>query len=220
MKKKILIFVSIFLSSSFFSQTIIDFFENIPDSSILNLTKDERQKITKYSADNKTHADAVYDLNQNKLTYSFSNVDIKNGYLRLVGGMEGFLEMCYWNLRSGQKLIAVYQEGCGPVCYVEEFDFYIYDGKKYTPLNFKNVIPDIRQNFFKDNYINNHTKMEKEGIIASLLFELPRKGKNIIAKWGNEDSKETYQKYNIIGDRMNLIWKDGRFEKGDIFWSK
>jgi len=51
--------------------------------------------------------------------------------------------------------------------------------------------------------------MDKDEVIASLLFELPQNGKNLLAKWGNEASKEIYQKYGIIADRMNLIWKDG-----------
>ena len=127
--------------------------------------------------------------------------------------------MCYWNLKNGNQLIAIYQEGCGPVCYVEQFDFYIYDVKKYTSLNYKNVIPDIRQNFFNGDYNKNLSKMDKDEVIASLLFELPRNGKNILAKWGNEASKEIYQKYGIIADRMNLIWKDGQFDKGSLYWS-
>ncbi|NMH89614.1 hypothetical protein [Flavivirga algicola] len=61
--------------------------------------------------------------------------------------------------------------------------------------------------------------MKEKDTLATFLFDLPRTGKNIIAKWGNEDLQETYKKYGH-GDRMNLIWYNGKFNKGDIFWKQ
>ncbi len=220
MKHLILFFTCVFLSANAFSQSIADFFQEIPDSSILNLSKKERMEIVKQSSDNKTQEDAGNDLKKNKILYAFSAYDPKNGYLKLIGAFEGHLQMCYWNLKNGTKLIAVYQEACGPACYVEQFDFYIYNGKDYKAVPSKKVIPEIIPDFFKNNSEENLKKMTNDDVIAGLLFELPRSGKNIIAKWGNEDSPETYKKYGVIGDRMKLQWNDGTFLKGPVYWNK
>ncbi len=199
-----------------FSQTIVDFFETVPDSSILGLTKEQRKEIVKYSIDNKSVKDAYKDLSNNQIDYAFDIIDIKNGYLRLIGAFEGHIQMCYWNLENGNKLISIYFEGCGPVCYIEQFDFYEYNGKDFKPIDWHIIIPEVYNDFFIDQK-SDIEEMKQKDILATLLFELPRTGKNIIAKWGNEDSQETYKKYGL-GDRMILIWDDGKFNKGEIFW--
>lgn len=61
--------------------------------------------------------------------------------------------------------------------------------------------------------------MKEKDILATLLFELPKKGKDIMAKWGNEDKQSVYKTYGI-GDRMLLKWNDGKFEKSKIYWNK
>ncbi len=199
-----------------FSQTIVDFFETVPDSSILRLTKEQRKEIVKYSIDNKSEEDAYKDLSNNQIHYAFDIIDVKNGYLRLIGAFEGHIQMCYWNLKNGNKLISIYFEGCGPVCYIEQFDFYEYNGKNFEPIDWHIIIPEVYNDFFVDQK-SDIEEMKKKDILATLLFDLPRTGKNIIAKWGNEDSQETYKKYGL-GDRMILIWDDGKFNKGEIFW--
>lgn len=199
-----------------FSQTIVDFFETVPDSSILGLTGAQRKEIIKYSIDNKSQEDAYKDLSNNQIHYAFDIIDIKNGYLRLIGAFEGHIQMCCWNLKNGNKLISIYFEGCGPVCYIEQFDFYEYNGKDFKPIDWHLIIPEVYNDFFIDQK-SDIEEMKQKDILATLLFELPRTGKNIIAKWGNEDSQETYKKYGL-GDRMILIWDDGKFIKGDIYW--
>lgn len=199
-----------------FSQTIVDFFETVPDSSILGLTIEQRKEIVKYSIDNKSVKDAYKDFSNNQIDYAFDIIDIKNGYLRLIGAFEGHIQMCYWNLKNGNKLISIYFEGCGPVCYIEQFDFYEYNGKDFKPIDWHLIIPDVYDDFFIDQK-SGIKEMKQKDILATLLFDLPRTGKNIVAKWGNEDSQETYKKYGH-GDRMILNWDDGKFKKGDIYW--
>jgi len=191
----------------------------LPDSSVLGLSKEERKKITVLSKDNQTYEDALEDISQGGILYSFEVADIKNGFLKLAGAMEGSLQLCYWKLDNGDKMIAVYQEGCGPECYVERFDFYTYDGKTFSILPYEKVIPDIYHDFFKKDIAAALSDMEMLAISASLLFELPREGKNILAKWGNSEEKVTYEEF-ARGDRMVLIWNNGRFEKGKLYWSR
>lgn len=217
MKQIFTILIVVFVSLSGFSQSIVDFFETIPDSSLLGLNIEERKKIVRYSLDNKSQDDAYKDLSDNNANYAFDVIDVKNGYLRLIGVFEGHMQMCYWNLKNGRKLIAIYFEGCGPVCYIERFDFYEYNGSVFKPINWHSVVPDVYNDFFGDNHEAKIKEMNDKDILATLLFDLPRNGKNIVAKWGNEDSQETYKKYGV-GDRMTLIWNDGKFTKGKIYW--
>ncbi len=216
MKTILTIFIITVVNISGFSQTIVDFFETVPDSSILRLTKEQRKEIAKYSIDNQSEEDAYIDLRNNQRHYTFDVIDIKNGYLSLIGDFEGRIQMCYWNLKNGNKLISIYFEGCGPVCYIEQFDFYEYNGKYFKPIDWHLIIPEVYNDFFIDPK-SAIEEMNKKDILATLLFDLPRTGKNIIAKWGNEDSQETYRKYGH-GDRMMLIWDDGKFKKGEMYW--
>jgi|GEM_PF-1748009 hypothetical protein len=219
-RNTILLLLTLFVNTYTFSQNIIDFFQELPDTAIRQLTKEQRKKIVKYSLDNNSYDDAIEDLKKEGNSYAFSKVDIQNGFLEMVGYFEGFFQMCYWNLNNGEKLIAVYEQGSGPIGYVEHFAFFIFNGKEYQPVNINDIIPNIEQDFFRDNYESNKKKMEKDEVVASLLFELPRQGKNIVVKWGNKETQETYQKYNIVGNRMDLIWNDGKFRKGKIYWKE
>ncbi|HTN68351.1 MAG TPA: hypothetical protein VLZ33_02710 [Dysgonamonadaceae bacterium] len=216
MKNILILLIFIALNLNGYSQTIVDFFETVPSSSLHKLTEEQRKEIVKYSINNKSEEDAYSVMRNNKINYAFDIIDLRNGYLRLIGPFEGHIQMCFWNLTNGNKLIAIYEEGCGPVCYIVQFDFYEYNGKDFIPIKWQNIIPDIYQFFFQD-LASNIEEMKQKDILATLLFELPRNGKNIVAKWGNEDTQETYKKYGV-GDRMNLIWNDGKFTKGDIYW--
>ncbi|MGB3008180.1 MAG: hypothetical protein WBC06_16825 [Chitinophagaceae bacterium] len=217
MKKVLLILAIAFLSNNCISQNIADLFIKVPDTSLLNLTTEERRLIAKYSMGNKTVNDAQRVMKKNKINYSFETVDLKNGYLKLIGALEGHIQLCYWKLLNGNKLIAVYQEGCGPICSVEQFDFYEYNGSDFVPMELHTIIPDVYNDFIKENKAANLEKMEKQDISSTLLFELPKTGKNIIAKLGNGASVETYKKY-AFGNRMILSWNNGKFKKGTIFW--
>ncbi len=212
-----LILINIVFPLVGFSQNIVDFFESVPDTSILQLTNKERKEIAKYSLDNKSANDVNDDLRDKGIRYAFEMVDIKNGYLKITGKMEGHIQMCYWNMTNGDKLIAIYQEGCGPVCYIEHFYFYEYNGEDFKSIDWHTIIPDIYNDFFRGDINFQLEEMKNKDVLATLLFELPRTGKNIIAKWGNEDFQDIYKKYGL-GDRMILIWDDGKFMKGEIYW--
>jgi len=200
-----------------FSQNIVDIFLAVPDSSILNLNSTVRKQIVTYSLNNKSIEDAHKAMRENNIGYAFETVDIRNGFIKLIGEFEGHIQMCYWNMKSGEKLVAIYQEGCGPVCYIEKLDFYKYDGKTFKAVASNKIIPDVYDDFFKGDISLQKKEMKKHDISATLLFDLPRKGLNMIAKWGNTESKEVYGKY-AKGNRMSLIWNDGVFKKGNISW--
>ena len=218
--KKIIVtlIVALSITASGYSQDIIHFFKNVPDSSIMNISKYDREKIVKQSIDNRSDDDAHKDLSIDGVNYAFNVVDIRNGYLSLTGFFEGRFQMCYWNLKNGNKFIAVYCEDhhtLGAV--VGSLCFYEYNGKSYKPIDRDKVIPNIFDDFLGDNKEAKLKKMGEDETYASVIYQLPRKGKNIIAKWGNMDGQEAYREYGI-GDRMVLVWNNGTFTKGKIYW--
>ncbi len=207
MKQIITLVLFLFISLSGFSQTILKFFCSVPDSAVLNISAEERLELAEKLENQSKDASIIFDI-----------FDPKNGYLRAVGLFEGHIDMCYWNLTNGNKLVAVYVETCGPVCGVETFYFYEYDGKNLKSIPKKDIIPDIYNDFLGENSEEKIKELDKEDIVATLVFELPRYGKNIIAKWGNEGNKRCYEKY-AIGNTMKLIWNDGKkFKKSKIYW--
>lgn len=215
MKNLILIFLFSIGWSNINTQNIEDFFIQLPDSSILNFSTEYRQKlVNNYNIASSSITNTKENIKDN---YFIEILDKKNGYLKLGGAIEGKIEMCYWIMTNKNKLIAVYQEGCGPGCYIERFEFYIYQDSKFELSNFKKIIPEIFTDFINGDKKTIENQMEKDNISATLLYELPRAGKNIIAKWGNLESDNKYRKY-AKGNRMVLKWNNGTFNKGPIFW--
>lgn len=216
MKKLTLIISFVFICTGLNSQTIADFFVELPDSSVLNLKKEYRKKLIRnynISKDDKENKSVIDE----EIFYKIEVLDIKNGFLKVGGAIEGHIDICYWNLQDKSKMIAVYQEGCGPGCFVEKFDFYNYKNKIFTPLNYKKVIPITFDDFLSGDIKTVTREMEEADIAASLLYDLPQKGKNIIAKWGNIEPDNKYRKY-AKGNRMVLQWNNGTFKKGVAFW--
>jgi hypothetical protein len=83
------------------------------------------------------------------------------------------------------------------------------------------VLPkELVSYFFKENHKEKMQQLIENDILLMLSFELPRKGLNIIVKFGVEESPEILEKYGIIGNKMELIWKNGKFTVGKVYWSE
>ena len=119
-------------------------------------------------------------------TYAYIDVcDERNGYLSaFYYFLEGYkYEICYWNLKNGQKLVAVNKdEGHGDV------NFYWYkDGKLTEDPYYCPVCGGDLNDFFETSHLN-----AKEKKILQNLFEkrivfqyvLPRKGTSIEKRIG------------------------------------
>jgi hypothetical protein len=219
MKIFLIVLTVFFINVSGFSQSIVDIFLELPDVAAHNLTKNERKEIVKYSLNNKSEKDAYDVMRKNNISYSFEIVDIKNCFISLIGAFEGKYRMCFWYMKDGTKLVAIYEEAYATIAYVQSFDFYKYDGKTFTALDIKKIIPDVYNDFFNGNSEAQTKEMKQKDITATLLFVLPQNGLNITAKWGNSDSTEVYKKY-AKGNRMTLIWDNGVFKKGKIYWEE
>jgi hypothetical protein len=214
MKNLILIFAVALFSTNLLSQDITFFFQNLPDSSIMNLSKDIRKKIIICASESKPYQ------NEDNF-YSIDVLDKKNGYLEMSGAFGGRFQLCFWNMKNGTKLIGTYLESCGPMCIISQFDFYVHNGKTYKLLNWADVMPEeVVSNFFKENYDENFQRLIENDILPMLSYELPRKGLNIVVKFGDGEPREILEEYAFIGNRMELIWNDGKFTKGKVYWSE
>lgn len=194
-------------------QSLYDFYIMLPDKVTLGNNAIRKQMVKNHKAGIKDIGGDIY--------FRLDVVDEKNGFLNVVGAFEGMWEMCYWNIEN-KKLIAVYMEGCGPVCYIEVFKFFIYDNGKLIPQEIESIIPgykSIEKDFYTKYSENLIKELDKKDIRTSVLFRIPRKGKDIVAKFGDQYSKDDLSKFSN-GNRMLLSWQNGKFIKSKIYWSK
>ena len=202
-----------FATYSLSAQTILDLFKWLPDSVIPQLDQPSRE----YLVAVQTNDESIDFDNLKEMLYTFESVDIKTNYLKIISS-EDFIEMFSWNISSGSKMIAIYKQECKSICNVERFDFFRFNGSEYEPLFFNDIMPnDIQLDFFKNDMLGSLNEMKSKGYKFSLLYTLPKKGKNIVVKFGNEETTDIYQKW-LKGNRMELVWKSGVFEKGKVYW--
>jgi len=211
MRNLILLFTLLLFSSNLLCQDITYFFQNLPDSCLLNLSKQERKKIAN------NHSDELVMIGYN--SFMFKKVDDKFGYL--IGSFDGCVNLKIWELSNGEKLIAVHKSnGTIGICY-REFHFYKYNGKGYELLNNLDVLPleDIEQGFFKGNYEDNINRIHEDFNFSCLIESISPEGFNISVNYYLVGDTANYEKYGVIGDKMELIWNDGKFIKGKVYWS-
>lgn len=216
--KHFLLFCFLLLWQITLSQDIVDFFQMVPDSVVFNLSTSQREVIANNSKDYMSVKDAHKVMNKTKAKYAFESVNESKTYLKLIGSFEGQFQMSYWNLPSGNQLIAVYKESCGPICFVNSFVFYEFDGEGFVQLPFISIISLEENDFLKEDNNKDRKAIEDQELIATLLYQLPEKGEDILAKWGNEAPNEFYKEY-ARGNRIRLKWQNGEFIKSKIFWN-
>jgi len=202
-KKIIYTLVLVILNSVLFSQNVTDFFMELPDSAVMGLSKKDRVEIVK---------------GKHRL-YQLPILDTKNGYLRMTGAFEGHWEMCYWNKSKETKLISVYEQACGPGCEVVTFSFYERTGNKLTALQRNSIIPVKEEDFLTGDKNKSKDFLKKADFDSNILFVLPQKGLNIIATYGGDATSAEFGKY-VLGNRMELHWKNGVFSKGKVYWQE
>jgi hypothetical protein len=155
----------------------------------------------------------------------FYVLDIKNGYAEYWVCCDIVTTVCYWNKSNGDKIIAVSEYSCGPVC-SSSLTFYLFNPKT-KEIKDVGLFPYIVSNeeFFdfermkKENTPEKYKALEGESYLTESI-KLPQKGKNIrycfypgCLDGGCEGIrvKEKYKK--IIGYEM--IWNDGTFNVGN-----
>lgn len=205
--KYLLLGFIILLSKICIAQNILDIFETLPDSVVLNLSIEERKLITSISKDNKNATDAKADLNLHKTNYAFEQVDLKNAYLKLIGNFEGHLQICYWKLPENNKLIAVYKETCGPVCSAIQLNFYLFNKAKiFDERRIINVLPlkEIEQKI-NDELYKRCGKIDTN-CIDKLLYQYQRNGNDMELIYNDETSNSIDDFCsNVIKIKLSLL---------------
>jgi hypothetical protein len=201
LKKFIFAFLLVF-PSLFYGQKIEQIFKMLPDSTVMGLTRKERKKIC-------SDGGKIYSFGY------IEDIDSAHHYLSIRGKFEGEMVLRSWNVSPKKKLIAVYISSCGPVCSVEQLDFFLYDGKRFTMSPTESLFQVSEADFYLSSA--SESEMEKENIIATLLFELPKEGNTILVKWGNEEEETLYKSYGK-GNRLQLIFENGKFKKELPYW--
>jgi hypothetical protein len=214
MKNLVVLSILVLMSTKILSQDITFFFQNLPDSSLLGLSKEERKKIVKEQSE-----DTMVLIGYN--SFRFIAKDQKFAYL--IGSFDGLVSLKIWEISNGNKLIAVLgQNGTVGVCYTD-FNFYIYDGKNFNYLNNEDVFlnEDFEQNFFKGENEQNIILSQEEPIFfRCTTYSLSSESSSIDVSYFLCDEYKKYKKSGLIGNKMELIWNDGKFTPGKVYWSE
>ena len=193
------------------AQLAFELFRELPDSAVLNLNKDEREKIIQLSKDNKDWNDAVKDLNTKQTDYVFEKADTKNNYLKLIGNFEGQWQMKVWNLYKHKNfLVATYKETCCPVCSVEHLVFYYWniDEKKFIETSSILTMPTIKMRAWIPKKLPVDCVFTEDDVLDLLLYDFDQKNNEIKVTWNSEPSTScpaafTFQLYLLPDNLKN-----------------
>ncbi|NNE98083.1 MAG: hypothetical protein HKN25_03580 [Pyrinomonadaceae bacterium] len=123
--------------------------------------------------------------------------DTKNGYLKITGGIDGWLEVALFRKKDRSPVLVIGVTGCGPACGTELHAFEFKNG------NAENVSEKLFPRFFEneiDNKLYRRTG-KKEDYYGDILDVLPRKGTTI--KTVLEDENDVL---------YEIEWKNDIFE--------
>lgn len=205
------------LALNLYAQGIGEFFTLLPDSAALNLSPEDRTQLLK-NAKPKQDVNRAVQNQDPKLQLAVHDLDMANGFLGVAGNrFEGDFLMCYWNVSDGTKLVATYLVSYATFAEVEEFSFFRFQDGALRPIALREVIPDVEPLLFIGDASKVRTKLEELDYHATILYDLPRKGKSIIVRV-DEDIDAVQAKKYLRGNRMELKWVDGRFEVGKVYW--
>ncbi len=118
---------------------------------------------------------------ENGQMYYYSILDVKGGYAKVEGMMEGWYEFALWRMASGSDLVGVTSAACGPICDYS-YDFYEHkEGAKEKVT--ADVIPWEAVDRHKDEIWTKVTEKYKEMDYpddCQLWFNLPQSGTSMI----------------------------------------
>ena len=111
----------------------------------------------------------------------YETLDLKGGFARVEGAVEGNYEFAVWRMANGNDLIGKTALGCGPIC---EYSYYFYEqfkgeGSEVT----QEILPNDEiekhrlkiHNLIKDSYENLDNPEDSQ-----LHFFLPQKGTSML----------------------------------------
>ena len=222
MKRIIFVFCFFAFSFPFFAQNIGDFFVSLSESYLSQLSSDQRQELLNRSK-NKKDSTIINSYGGKARLLAF---DEENNYIKVQTSGQGFFEAKKWTLKDSTFLFGTSFWVCSPAC----------DGgisffkSNYSPLIFgKNQFPNIEiTDFFDQDSLAakeiSGSDLKNKFDIFFIRFEFQPNGNDILVINDNRSymSKEDYEKWKpfLKGDRLLLIWRNGYFEKGEVYFAE
>ena len=124
--------------------------------------------------------------------------DIKNGYLRLQGAYDGWVEVALFRKKNGDPLLVVAENGCGPACGTE-LTFFEFSNGKMIDVSRKVAFVYVENEI--DNKLVRRYGKQEDTYYGDVLEVLPRNGTTI--KTVLENEKE--------GLLFEIEWKNDKF---------
>lgn len=125
--------------------------------------------------------------------------DIKNGYLKIEGAFEGWIEVALFRKKNGQAILLIGENTCGPACGTELYAFESVKGKMMNVS--KKVLPKITEDDVVKQF--RHVKKDPEAEMISYLYVLPQYGTTI--KITNDESGELIYEIKWENDKFVIV---------------
>jgi hypothetical protein len=219
MKKTAFILYFIIFSSPFFAQNIDDFFVFLPDY-LGQLSPDQRMELLN-KARNKKDSVIINNYGGKSTLLAF---DIANNYIKVQTSEQGFFEAKKWMLDDSTPLFAMSFWVCGPACdggisfFKNDYASAAFDNRQFPSVEASDFFDrdslaakEISEDDFKNKFD-----------LFFIRFEFQPVGNDILVINDNESymNKEDYEKWKscLKGNCLPLVWKNGRFEKGEVYW--
>ena len=219
MKKAILIFFFLVFSSPFFAQNVDDFFVFLPDY-VSQLSSDQRLDLLSKARNKK---DSVITNNYGGKSKLLA-FDLVNNYIKVQTSGQGFFEAKKWILEDSTPLFGMSFWVCGQACdgiisfFKNNYAPVIFDKKQFPSVEISDFFnrdsleaKEISENDFKNRFD-----------LFFIRFEFQPAGNDILVINDNESymNKEDYEKWRpfLKGNCLPLIWKNGHFEKGEVYF--
>ncbi len=125
--------------------------------------------------------------------------DTKNGYLKIEGAFEGWIEVALFRKKNGSAILLVGENSCGPACGTELNAYKMVNGKMENVTN--KMIPTISEDELREKFRRDRNDSNAEMI--SYIFELPRYGTTI--KINDDDTGYLIYEIKWENDKFVII---------------
>ena len=220
MKKIVFSLYFLLFSFSFFAQGIDDFFVFLPGSYLSQLSSDQRLELLD-KAQNKKDSAVVNNYGGTSRLLAFDPV---NNYIKVQLSGQGFFEAKKWMPEDSSPLFAMSFWVCSPACdggisfFKNDYTSVMFNDKQFPSVKISDFLnrdslaaKEISEGDFKNRFD-----------MFLVRFEFQPAGNDILVINDNESymSKEDYEKWRPFfkGNTLPLIWKNGRFEKGEAYF--
>lgn len=221
MKNILLIILLLTNTFGLLSQNIEQAFVNIPDQYFPQLTKEKRSDLI--YRHNVLKTDTI--TNNFKGISTLKEIDYQHQFLRLATTDISTFEEKIWIKKDSSKIIGFNHNVCGPVC--DSHVAFFNTNFQRIDVGKNHIFPEVNiADFLNKDKILADGKTVKQIIslydifFTTIIFQ---KTENNIILESNVEKYLSPQTYNdlkpyLLGNKMELVWNDGVFKKGNISW--